>query len=116
MARGPRPRAISISTEGVNEHMALTEKPTAERTAVEDAAAKKAEADRDRVVDARTAAERTKAQAAAAASQLELQQLIAQRANALELGDEQLLHDADEALKTLVGDLGKTAPKEKEKP
>jgi hypothetical protein len=78
--------------------VALTEKPAdAPKTAAEQKAADDAAAKR-RADDTRTADERANDRAAAAAEQLELQQLVAQRADALERDDDQAVKDIDATL------------------
>jgi len=84
--------------------VALTEKDnapktTAEQKAVDDAEAKRRDdAAKRRDNDTRTADERANDRAAAAAEQLELQQLVAQRADALEREDDQAVKDIDATL------------------
>jgi len=83
--------------------MALTEKP-AEHTP--EAVAKRDETAVAKKIadDTRTAEERTADLNAAAVRQLELQQIVAARADALQRGDDQDLHDADQKLSGFVSD------------
>lgn len=86
--------------------MALTEKSAAEKAAeqqkADDALAAKRRAD-----DTRTPEERAADRAADEAYQLELQQLVAQRADALQRGDEDEVRDIDVRLRGNVSDRSK---------